>query len=160
MKASGIKEIKEELKALTHNELMNLCLSLAKYKVDNKELLGYLLFNAGNKEDYVAAIKAEVDQYFNELKEQKNLYYVKKGLRKILRLLSKYCKYINDKPVSVDLYIYFCKQIKQSGIPYHKSALLLNLYEQQLKKINTLVISLHEDLQQDYYRELEKLSLT
>ena len=35
--------------------------------------------------------------------------------------------------------------------------LLINLYEQQLKKINTLINSLHEDLQQDYLNDLQDI---
>jgi hypothetical protein len=31
------------------------------------------------------------------------------------------------------------------------------MYEQQLKKINTLINGLHEDLQQDYLNDLEKI---
>jgi hypothetical protein len=31
------------------------------------------------------------------------------------------------------------------------------MYEQQLKKINTLILALHEDLQQDYLNELERI---
>jgi hypothetical protein len=31
------------------------------------------------------------------------------------------------------------------------------MYEQQLKKINTLILGLHEDLQQDYFNELQQI---
>jgi hypothetical protein len=78
-------------------------------------------------------------------------------LRKLLRVITKYCKYISDKALAADLHIYFCQKMKASGIPYHKSQLLVNMYEQQLKKINTLINGLHEDLQQDYLNDLEKI---
>ena len=84
-------------------------------------------------------------------------YFVKKSLRKLLRIITKYCKYIGDKASAAELHIYFCTKLKASKIPYHKSQLLVNMYEQQLKKINTLILGLHEDLQQDYLNELERI---
>jgi len=74
-----------------------------------------------------------------------------------LRIITKYCKYVSDKAAAAELHIYFCAKLKQSGIPYHKSQLLINMYEQQLKKINSLISGLHEDLQQDYLNDLEKI---
>ena len=35
-----------------------------------------------------------------------------------------------------------------------------NLYQNQLKKINAVIEKLHEDLQYDYLKEMEELSLT
>ncbi|MES2513086.1 MAG: hypothetical protein V4580_03040 [Bacteroidota bacterium] len=157
MKVSSISELKKELHELPQKQLVELCLSLAKYKKDNKEFLDYLLFQAHDKESFITAVKAEIDEHFDELKSQSNLYYVKKSLRKLLRIITKYCKYISDKAAAADLHIYFCLKLKESRIPYHKSQLLVNMYEQQLKKINTLITGLHEDLQQDYLNELEKL---
>jgi DNA repair ATPase RecN len=159
MKSNSLHEIKKELQALPVSELVELCLSLAKYKKDNKDFLGYLLFQVHNKTEFLNEVKAEVDAYFLELKTQPNLYYVKKSLRKLWRIITKYNKYLNDKAISADLLIYFCKQLKNSGIPYKKSQLLVNMYEQQLKKINILILSLHEDLRHDYLPELENLSL-
>ena len=157
MKVSSISELKKELHELPQKQLMDLCLSLAKYKKDNKEFLDYLLFQAHDKQSFVATVKTEIDDYFEELKSQTNLYFVKKSLRKLLRLITKYCKYIGDKASATELHIYFCTKLKSSKIPYHKSQLLINMYEQQLKKINTLILALHEDLQQDYFNELQRI---
>lgn len=158
MKAASITELKKELLELPPKQLAELCVTLAKYKKDNKELLDYLLFEAHDKPNFIAGVKKEMDEHFFELRSQPNLYYVKKSLRKLLRSITKYCKYVNDKALVADLHIYFCTKLKHSGIPYHKSQLLVNLYEQELKKINTLISALHEDLQQDYINDLEKLS--
>lgn len=157
MKVSSISELKKELHELPQKKLVELCLSLAKYKKDNKEFLDYLLFQTHDKSVFIISVKSEIDDYFEELKHQPNLYYVKKSLRKLLRLITKYCKYIGDKSSAAELHIYFCSKLKKSGIPYHKSQLLVNMYEQQLKKINTLINALHEDLQQDYLNELQAL---
>lgn len=134
MKASTISELKKELVELPQKQLVDLCLHLAKYKKDNKEFLDYLLFQAHDKSGFVNTVKTEIDEHFEELKTQTNLYYVKKSLRKLLRLITKYCKYIADKALAAELHIYFCRKMKASDIPYYKSQLLINMYEQQLKK--------------------------
>ncbi len=158
MKTATLNELKKELHELPQKQLVELCLSLAKYKKDNKEFLDYLLFEAHDKTNFVAEVKKQIDSHFSELKTQSNLYFVKKSLRKLLRLITKYCKYISDKALAADLHIYFCKKLKLSSIQYQKSQLLINMYQQQLKKINTLLKSLHEDLQNDYLRELEEIA--
>ncbi len=159
MKSAPLGEVRKELQLLQAAELADLCVALARYKKENKEYLDYLLFRAQNKDTFIQEIKAEVDGQFAELGRQSNLYYAKKSLRKILRGISRYSRYINTNSASAELYIYFCLKLKQSGIPFRKSQILINLYEQQLKKINTLVSALHEDLQQDYANDLEEIAL-
>jgi membrane-anchored protein YejM (alkaline phosphatase superfamily) len=158
MKAASLNELKKELYQLSAKELVEFCLSLAKYKKDNKEFLGYLLFESHDKATFVNEIKSEIDLHFLELESQSNLYYIKKSLRKLLRLLTKYGKYIGDKAIFAELHIYFCLKLIASGIPLHKSQLLVNMYEQQVKKINTAISTLHEDLQSDFNADLEKIS--
>jgi hypothetical protein len=150
METSSISAIKKELSEIPQKQLIELCLSLGKYKKDNKEYLDYLLFHAHDKLNFAQQLKTEIDDLFLELTFDINLYYAKKKLRKILRIITKYSKYINDKATTADLLIYFCLKIKQSKIPYQKSQLLINLYDQQLKKIDTLILGLHEDVRQDY----------
>lgn len=157
MKAESLSGVKKELQLLSAPELTELCLALAKYKKDNKEYLSFLLFRSHDKTTFVTEVKEEIDVYFSEIRSQANLYFAKKSLRKILRVIGRYSKYIGDKALSAELYIYFCAQLKKSGIPFRKSQQLVNLYEQQLKKIDTLIASLHEDLQGDYAPEIEDL---
>jgi hypothetical protein len=159
MKSASLHELKKELSLLPAKDLVDICVSLAKYKKDNKDFLNYLLFESYDNSGFVNEIKKEIDEHFVELKAQNNLYYAKKGLRKLLRIITRYCKYLNNKAIAADLHIYFCTQLRASGIPIRKSQLLINLYEQQLKKINVLAASLHEDLRNDYLKEIEKINL-
>jgi hypothetical protein len=159
LKISSISEVKKELQELEPKLLVELCLSLAKYKKDNKEYLGYLLFESHDKTSFVNGIKSEMDAHFLEIDVRNNLYYIKKSLRKILRQIVKYCRYLDDKALMAELHIYFCNKLKNSGIPIKKSQLIVNMYEQELKKINSFVKTLHPDLQGDYNRELEELIL-
>jgi hypothetical protein len=159
MKSHGLSEIRKELMELQPRDLTELCLKLAKFKADNKELLGYLLFDAHDPLEFLQKLKEETDQHFESLKTQGNLYYVKKSLRKIQRLINKYCKYMNDASLAAELHIYFLLKLKESGIPITKSAKIMNLYKQEMAKINMLITSLHEDLRTDYQSDLEKLAL-
>jgi hypothetical protein len=68
MKASSISELKKELNELPAKQLVELCLHLAKYKKDNKEFLDYLLFQAHDKPSFVSAVKTEIDEHFDRIK--------------------------------------------------------------------------------------------
>ena len=157
MKAASINEIKRELIELDSKTVQDLCLRLAKYKKENKELLTYLLFEAHDETAYVESVKAEIDALFHTLPSG-NVYYIKKSLRKILRLINKQIKYSGNKQSEAELRLYFCKKIKEAGVPLRSSVVLYNLNELQLKKINSVLSQLPEDLQYDYQHEIESLS--
>jgi hypothetical protein len=89
VKAAGLAEIKKELQELSKTELLDLCLALAKYKKDNKEYLGYLLFEAHDKSAFANEIRRIIDHEMGELRKQPNLYFVKKGLRRVLRIVNR-----------------------------------------------------------------------
>lgn len=159
MKAFSVNELKKELLLLPAKDLADLCVTLAKYKKDNKEFLSYLLVDSYDKPGFVKDIKKEMDEFFDGLDKNSNLYFIKKSLRKELRLVNKYCRYINEKAITAELLIYYCDKLKHSGIPFQKSQLIVNLFEQQIKKIQSLTSALHDDLRNDYTNELERLRL-
>jgi hypothetical protein len=154
MKAASIADIKKELKEKPGPELVELCLRLARFKKDNKELLSYLLFEEHNWPAYVQSIKQEIDEGFEEMNTG-SLFWVKKSLRKILRLTNKHIRYMGEKEAEVELLLYFIAKIKEEKIPVKKSTQLNNLYLSQIKKVENAIATLHEDLQHDYYRQLE-----
>lgn len=139
--------------------LQDLCMRLAKYKKENKELLTYLLYEADNEQSYIAAIKEDMDELFHALPSRNNLYYVKKSLRKILRFTNKQIKYSGIKQTELELRIYFCTNVLEAKIPLPEGTVLYNLYQQQLKKIYALVVKLPDDLQLDYQREIKMIDL-
>lgn len=158
MKAASVKEIKTALERLAPNELLPLSLRLAKFKKENKELLTYLLFEASDEPGYIRSVKETIDEQFEEINHT-NLYYVKKTLRKILRTINRYSRYSDETQTGVELLIYFCQKINEAAIPLKKSTALVNLYESQIKKIKKEISSMHEDLQYDYLKEIEKITL-
>jgi len=158
MKAATLNELKKELIGLPTKELVEICLRLAKYKKESKELLSYLIFESDNEVNYIGAIKADVDEQF-ELLNTSNLYIAKKGLQKIVRSISKYIKYSGIKQTEIEVLIYFCQMLKESGIPITQSTVIENMYNRQLVKIEKALGNLHEDLQFDFQREVQDLYL-
>ncbi|MEJ7822526.1 MAG: hypothetical protein WKF85_09410 [Chitinophagaceae bacterium] len=156
MKTASLNEIKQELSNIPQEELLELCLRLIKFKKENKELIGYLLFEANDLNSYIHNVKLEIDENFQAI-NQSNLYFAKKSLRKILKITNKYIKYTTSKDAEVELLIYYCHKIKTSGIEVNRSAALINLYNNQIKKIRGVIETLHEDLQHDYNKEIDKL---
>lgn len=156
MRAATIHQIKQELANIPTAELVELCIRLAKYKMENKELLSYLLFEADDEQGYIKLVKQEIDLLFSDL-NLSNLYFTKKGLRKIIRIITKHVRYSASKQAEAEWLLYFCMKIKELGIPLHKNLALANLYQAQIKKIDKVTSSMHEDLQYEYKRELEKI---
>jgi hypothetical protein len=156
MKAASVSELKEELKELSAGKLVEICLRLAKYKKENKELLNYLLLESGDEQAYINAVKNEITTEF-ETVNSSNLYFAKKTIRKILRIANKHTRYIGTKQAEAELLIYFCTVLKDSGIAFEKSTALNNLYHAQIKKASKIIDTMHEDLQYDYKKELDKL---
>lgn len=156
MKSATVQEIKQELSSLSPSRLTELCLRLAKFKKDNKELLTYLLFEAADLTAYIANVKKEIDLGFEDLPKP-NLYLTKKSLRKVLRITTRQIRYTSSPQAEVELLTYFLSKIRQSDIPIDKHPVLTNLYEGQLKKVRAAIATLHEDLQYDYEKELKNL---
>lgn len=158
MRSSSVNELKQELATLKPAELIQLCLRLARFKKENKELLTYLLFEAVNEEGYIQSIKNEIQELFQTV-NLNHLYFAKKTLRKIIRIINKYSRYSGIKQTDIELRIYFCEQLIESGIPFRQNQVISNIYDSQLKKINLALSGLHEDLQHDYQKQIESLSV-
>ena len=157
MKAASIKELKEELKLRSPNDLQTLCLRLARFKKENKELLTYLLFESSDEFAFIENVKAEMDEQFNDI-NRKNYYYIKQSIRKILANTKKYIRYSQKKQTEVELLIYFCFKLKNFVPSIQYNTTLKNIYLRQVESIKKTVASLHEDLQFDYNQDLKELT--
>jgi hypothetical protein len=156
MKAATINELKQELSTVPIAELRELCLRLAKFKKENKELLTYLLFEAVDEEAYINNVKKEIEETFKQV-HPTQLYLSKKTIRKILRICNKYIRYTGSKPTEIEILVCFCFNMKKSGIPFQNSVALVNLYNSQVKKIRAAISTLHDDLQYDYSKLVAQL---
>lgn len=157
MKAASIHELKLELSNITAEQVADLCIRLAKFKKENKELLTYLLFEAFDEQAYIENIKQDILQQFQEINTS-SVYFIKKSLRKIIRTLNKYIRYTGLAETEAKLLLFFCATLKDSGIPIQKNPVIKNMYLNQLKKIAKAIATMHEDLQYEYTRELDLLT--
>ncbi len=158
MKPATVAQLKKELKFRSSDELEELCLRLAKFKKENKELLTYLLFQSHDEEAYIESVKQVIDDGFSTINTN-SYYYMKKTVRKVLRMVKKYIRYSKKKETEVELLLYFCEQLKNIKPSIKKNKTLTNLYERQLTLVKKRITELHEDLQHDYTLEIEELNL-
>jgi len=157
MNTASLNEIKKELRTLDPDTVADLCMRLAKYKKENKELLTYLLFEAHDEQSYRAGVKEAVNDLFTDIPARTNTYLVKKAFRKVLRFVNKQIKYSGIKETEIELRIHFCSKVKESQVPLTMGTVLFNMYHQQLKKIYTVLNKLPEDIQADYQRDIKNL---
>jgi hypothetical protein len=156
MKPASLKEIKTELKILHPARLQEICIQVARFKKENKELLSYLLFESEDEQAYIRDVKLQLDELFKEVKKT-NSYIAKKTVRKILAFANKQIKYSGQKQTEVEIVIHFCKKLRKSGISLPSNTVLGNIYLRQVLRIKKSLSTLHEDLQFDYSEELKLL---
>jgi hypothetical protein len=158
MNSASLSEIKKELQQIDAATLQSVCLRLARYKKENKELLTYLLSDAHDEEGYIRNIKEELDTLFVEV-NKRNLYIVKKILRKILRFANRQIKYSGLPKTELEIRIHFCANIKRAEISLMAGTVLYNLYQQQLKRIFITLEKLPDDYREDYAQTINELTV-
>lgn len=156
MKAASVKVIKQELSLRPQKELVELCLRLAKFKKENKELLTYLLYEESNEQSYIDGVKLKIEEEFQEI-NRKTYYFIKKSVRKILRNVKKYIKYSKKKETEVELLIHFCSELKKMRPSISRNVTLMNIYSRQIDSVRKTISTLHEDLQFDYESILNEI---
>jgi hypothetical protein len=153
MQSTSLAFLKKEIQTMPKAELIEVCNKLIKYKKENKELLHYVLFESTNEPNYALQLKKEVTILFQDVNTQ-TVYFAKKTIRKILRFIAKYCKFSEILTTHIDVLIHFCKEMNQLSLHWKEHKVMVNLYQSQLKKIEKLIATLHEDLQYDYRQKL------
>jgi len=158
MKIASLSQLKKEISLLSGEELRDICLRIVKHKKENKELLHYLIFEASNEDAFISAIKEDIVEEFAVM-NMTNLYWAKKTIRKILRSINKYIRFSGQKQTEIELRLFFCNQIKESGLRIDRIQALLNLYKRQIIAIEKALATLHPDLQYDYTEEIDDIRL-
>ena len=155
MKPEKLTIIKKELNGLSVEQLTEICLRLAKYKKDNKELLNYLLFDANDPLAYAEQVKVYLEEEFKTL--PRHYYQSSKTLRKILRLMNRHAKYTASRQVEMEMLLWFCSNFLKYADTSTSHKPLQAIFIRQLEKIRGLLPKLHEDLQFDYTQEFDAL---
>jgi len=156
MISSSIAQIKKELQTLSPQQLIEVCISVAKFKKENKELVDYLLFKAENEDDFIKEINAEVSILMQEV-HYTNIYLAKKSIRKILKTVNKYLHFSKNSTTKVEIMLHFCREMDRHKLNRKSEPTLYNIYQNQLKKIRKEISKMHEDLQFDYEQTLISL---
>ncbi|MFB9844647.1 hypothetical protein [Mucilaginibacter ginsenosidivorans] len=151
MKVYGLADIKKEIQFQDKTVLMELVLRLARYKKENKELLAYLLFEADNERSFIENVIAENGFMFSQLPS--NNYQMAKSMRKILRLLNKYIKFMGSKEAEIEFFLSFCRNYIQYADRRGSYKPMRLIFTRQLEKIKKAIEKLHEDLQFDYTQD-------
>ena len=159
MKSVTLHALKQELSFHSKEDLLECCIRLAKYKMENKELLIYLLFDANDEASYIDTVKLEMDELFEEINTT-TYYYIKKSVRKILRIAKKHIRYSGKKETEVEILIHFCKRLLSIQPSITKNKVLTNLYRREYFSLQKSIRSLHEDLQYDFMQDLDQLKIS
>lgn len=158
MKTASIKEIKDELKDSSKEELLEHIFRLLRFKKENKELLSYILFNADDESSFVGELRKEIAYQFEQI-ESSSLYYTSKSIRKILRFTKKFIRYSGRKESEAALLICFCDGMVNLKPNVLRSKTMQNLFDRQIASITRSVNGLHEDLKFDFEEDLIRLKV-
>lgn len=153
---SNLSDIKKALKETDNERLIEMLLKLAKAKKENKTFLDYWLFEEQDKSNYIKYVKATVAEEFKGVNP--NPFFAKKTLRRIIKIVKNSAKLLHQPEHEIDLWLFYCEQFNK--IKFEKKTLppvILNLYKNPITRIQKLLETVHEDLQFDFRKELEKL---
>lgn len=153
MQTLKISELKKELGFLNEAQLTAICLNMAKLKKENKEYLHYLVFDAHKGSGFAEKVKAEIEEEFS-LINRSTAYFIKKSLRKTLKLLNKYIRFVNDKQMETEWQLVFLGLMRKEGLLKPNSTQINNIYKRLYAKTEKCIDSLHPDLQFDYRKML------
>jgi len=156
MYTAPLSHIRKELQTRSQKELTAICARLAVFSRDNKEWLTYLLFESNDELNFVHNVKVEVSTLFNDVNPV-SVYLAKKTIRKILRLIQKQGRYSGQVQTQIELLLHFCAEMQSLDIAWKENAVLTNLYQSQIRKMERLITGLHEDLQFDFGQRLDAL---
>lgn len=157
MKAATIIEIKKELKYRSQEQLIDYCLAMARFKLESKELLSYLVFESEDEQAYIQSVKNYITNEFGAITAT-NFFFIKKSVRKILRQVKRYVRYSKKKDTEAELLIHFCTELKEMRPSIKRNRVLTNMYDMQISLAEKAIDKLHEDLQYDYRLMIESLT--
>lgn len=151
-------DIKKTMLHLTEKELMELCLSLIRYKKENKELVSYLLYDKHDEAYFIEKLCVDVDDMFKEI-EGLTSRDIRKKARKIIRHCDKWLRFSKRKDTEIEVRMHLLKKIRT--FPFTRSLTYFQetLYLRQRKKIMQSIPKVHEDLQNDYIDYMEEFNL-
>jgi len=150
MSASKLNDLKKEIISIGRKDLETICLQLAKHKVENKDLLAYLLFDAEDPIKYASKIKLELDDFFQISFPAKTNYNAAKLLRKAYKLITKYSKFTKSAAGEIELILHFSELFLNHFSLHNHYQPLRYLYVRSISRTGKIFLKLHEDIRMDY----------
>ncbi|MGI4751335.1 MAG: hypothetical protein ACRYFB_11945 [Janthinobacterium lividum] len=141
-------DLKKELQHLSNAEIAALCLRMARFKKENKELLTYLLFKADDPDAFVQEYKEEMNGQFKQLPGKS--YHAVKTLRKISTQMNNQIRYSGLDTVKVELLLHFCHSYIENVYHHNSYKPLHNMLYRFAEKTKVAIQKMHEDFQHDY----------
>lgn len=151
-----IAEIKKAVSYLDEQELRALLMDIIGFSTDNKRFAYFKLHEQQDEQFFLVESKEFLLQEFFKAVNT-NFWTGKKSLQKLRSTLNKLLKFTKRKDFQLELILYFCQQAKEFGYLSYKHPVIDNLYATQLRKAESLISKLHEDLQYDYQQQVEEL---
>lgn len=151
-----IAEIKKAVGFLDEKELRLLLMEIIGFSTDNKRFAYFKLHEQQDEQFFMSESKEFLLQEFFKAVNT-NYWTGKKSLQKLRSTLNKLLKFTKRKDFQLELILYFCLQCKEFGYLSYRHPVIENLYTTQLRKAESLINKLHEDLQYDYEHQLEEL---
>lgn len=153
MKPATIFELKKELGYRSQDQLIDYCLKMARFKLESKELLTYLVFESDDEVAYIESVKNYISAEFKTINTA-TYYYIKKSVRKILRQTKRYVRYSKKSETEAELLLHFNSELLKVRPTIKQNTILSNMYRRQLIMAKKAISKLHEDLQYDYNQKL------
>jgi hypothetical protein len=150
-----LNDLKKDLAHLNAKELLTLLLRMTKMKVENKELLNYILYYDEKPLEYA---QSYIDELVKPILEcRTNDFYLLKGLRKSKRLISKIFKITKSREAELFAVLALLEAFREhyptprfrNNTRYFIESLMLKL-EKNLSLLN-------EDLRLDYQYRINEL---
>lgn len=130
------------------DELIRICLRMARLKNENKDFLTYLVHDADDPVFYAESLKPSI----GELLEQgaPNKHHYSRLLRKTNRIINRYARFTGNKQGELELIMHQLSCYHQAFRFELRSAVSSRLLFKSIRKADTLILKLHEELRADY----------
>lgn len=156
MKSASLHQIKKELQQKDSGELIELCLKLSKFKLEGKEYLSYLLFDADDEDEYVLLVKEYITSEFEAI-PNKNVYYLKKSIRRILRKVKKHIRFSKIPTTELSLTLHYCNELLKFHDELRRSKQMRNVLEKQILSLDKILSKVHSDYKADFRTDIDDL---
>lgn len=150
-----LNDLKKELAHLNAKELLTLLLRMTKMKVENKELLNYILYYDEKPLEYAQSYVEELAKPIIE--SRSNEFYLLKGLRKSKRLISKIFKITKSREAELSAVLALLEAFREHyPMPRFRNNTRYFIESLILKSEKNLSM-LNEELRLDYQYRIDEL---